>query len=118
MFDFLTGIWYISLFCWFKNPIISFQNFRAHPCDLPKYPGVIFYTLFVASNPCVLYLIIKIIINLIEFLFKLNSVNEEIDSESPEESVQQNQGPILPTISRSIENGHSSNMIFVKPYHR
>ena len=100
-----------------KIPIFSIHNFRAHPCDIPKYPGVIFYTLFVASNPCVLYLVIQIIINLIEFLFK-NSPTEEIDSENPEENLQQNQRPILPTISNSIENGHSSNMIFVKPYRR
>ena len=78
-----------------KIPIFSIHNFRAHPCDLPKYPGVIFYTLFVASNPCVLYLVIQIIIDLIEFLFK-NSPTEEIDSENPdpEENLQQNQKPI------------------------
>ena len=98
--------------------IFSLWNFRARPCDLPKYPGVISYTLFVASNPCVLYSVIEIIINLVELTFKLNSTNEEIDSESPEESLQLNQRPILPTISNSIENGHHSNMIFVKPYRR
>lgn len=101
-----------------NSNFFSFENFRAHPCDLPNYPGEIFYTLFVASNPCVLYLVIQIIIDLIEFLFKLNSPTEEIDSENPEENFQQNQIQILPTISNSIENGHSSNMIFVKPYRR
>ena len=112
---------YVFTLFWSKIPIFSLKNFRAHPCELPNYPGIIFYTLFVASNPCVLYLAIKIIIDLVEFLSELNnSANEEIDSENPdpEERLQQNQRQILPRISNSIEIGHSSNIIHVKPFQK